>query len=213
MIVFVAGTGTGVGKTTFTTSWLRALREDGVDAVGWKPIETGGDEDQRAIAAAGGRAIPARHAYPTPVAAHRSAKLEGARIELGPLAQETRALAQTRGALIVETAGGLFSPLDDEGNTNAEIVASVARTGAPVKLVLVTANRLGVLHDVEAVRRALTASGLRLDAVIANLFVGLLDESVATNLEDLTSRVPCPVIHFDGDLGPAARRTLRSILP
>ena len=41
-IVFVVGTGTGVGKTTFTTRWVRALRARGVLALGWKPIETGG---------------------------------------------------------------------------------------------------------------------------------------------------------------------------
>ncbi len=207
-VVFVVGTGTGVGKTTFTTAWLRVLRAEGVDAVGWKPIETGGDDDQRSIAEASERAIPARHAYPVPISPHRSARLAGGHIGLEALADETRSHAAGCELLIVETAGGLFSPLDDEGRTNAELVRSVA----DAKVVLVAANRLGVLHDVEACTRAMKVSRVALHAIVSNLVLGLLDESVATNLEDLRARATCPVVAFNGELDAESRRLLRALV-
>lgn len=209
MIVFVVGTGTEVGKTTFTTSWLRALRASGIDAVGWKPVETGADDDQRALAAASGRSLPARHAYPTPVSPHRSARLAGARIDLQALAAEARTLASGCEVLVVETAGGLFSPLDDEGGTNAELVRAIDGS----KTILVAANRLGVLHDVEACVRGAGAGGWALDVVVANTMLELLDdESVATNVEDLRARTRAPVLAFDGELDEATARALTALV-
>ncbi|MEO9365899.1 MULTISPECIES: dethiobiotin synthase [Candidatus Nitrosocaldus] len=43
--VFVTGTDTGVGKTLVTAAIVHALRSDGIDAVGMKPIATGIDRD------------------------------------------------------------------------------------------------------------------------------------------------------------------------
>jgi dethiobiotin synthetase len=42
-VLFISGTGTGVGKTWVTRGLARALVRDGVDAVAIKPIETGCD--------------------------------------------------------------------------------------------------------------------------------------------------------------------------
>ncbi|GBC73373.1 ATP-dependent dethiobiotin synthetase BioD 1 [archaeon HR04] len=43
--VFVTGTDTCVGKTLVTAAIVHALRSDGIDAVGMKPIATGRDRD------------------------------------------------------------------------------------------------------------------------------------------------------------------------
>ena len=109
---------------------------------------------------------------------------------------------------VIETAGGLFSPLTDDGGTNAELVRRIEGG----RLVLVAADRLGVLHDVEACRRAAVATGLTVDAIVSNRMLELLDESVGTNLEDLRARSTCPVVGFDGELDAQAAATLRALL-
>ena len=58
--LFITGTDTDVGKTWVTVRLIEALRERGVDAVGMKPIESGGTKDSEALLAASSRAT--RHA-------------------------------------------------------------------------------------------------------------------------------------------------------
>ncbi len=49
--IFVTGTDTGVGKTIVTAAVIHALRRDGIDAVGMKPVATGRDREATATAA------------------------------------------------------------------------------------------------------------------------------------------------------------------
>ena len=136
--------------------------------------------------------------------------MAGARIDVEALAAETRALASTCEVLIVETAGGLFSPLDEDGRTNAELFRLVGTAS----MALVTLNRLGVLHDVEACVRAAAASGFRIDAVIANTLTGHDDESVATNVADLRQHAGARlVVPFGGgEIDDEADSMLRALI-
>ena len=43
--LLVTGTDTGVGKTYITCELVRSLREEGIDAVGYKPVCCGDRED------------------------------------------------------------------------------------------------------------------------------------------------------------------------
>ena len=54
MSLFVTGTNTDVGKTYVTRLLLESLRQEGVDAVGYKPISCGGLEDSEILAEASG---------------------------------------------------------------------------------------------------------------------------------------------------------------
>lgn len=194
MIVAIVGTGTGVGKTTLTVAWIRRLRERRLRVAGWKPIETGGDADRRALASACGESLEAMHGFERPVSPHLEARRNRARIDPRAIAGRARELGVGRDSLLVELAGGLFTPIDDDGGTNAEIVRAIE----PQRTVLVAPNRLGVLHDVEAVRRAVAASGLRIDAcVLAETTMDTEDESRASNAEELRRLTRIPVISSD----------------
>lgn len=182
MIIAITGTGTGVGKTTLAVAIVRHLRTRG-RVGGWKPVETGGDADGRALSRAAGSDAGPTITLRTPVAPSVAARIEGRRIDLDALAAEGRQRASGVDRLVVEVPGGLYSPLDGEGRTNAELL----RLLAPERVVLVASNRLGVLHDVEACRRAMLADGLRLDVVV--LTGRAADESVATNARELARRM------------------------
>lgn len=191
MIVVVSGTGTEVGKTTTSVALLRALRSHGLAVRAWKPVETGGDADGRALAEATGSDAGPTWRLSVPVAANVAARLDGVELSGEDLVTEARRRASGARLLLVETAGGLFSPFTDS-SANADWVARLR----PDLHVLVAANRLGVLHDVEACRRAAATSGAPVDLVV--LTGGSPnDASVATNASEVRRRgqvvaVPAP---------------------
>lgn len=191
MIIAVAGTGTGIGKTTVGVALIRLLaKRFTVRAL--KPIETGGDEDGRALAEASGADAGPLIQLALPAAANVAARAEGRELDLGSLARSVWERATEANVLVLETPGGLFSPLDDDGTTNADWLDRVE----PDYLLLVAPNRLGVLHDVEAVRRA---SRRPIDAVVLTGWAS--DASVRTNAEELGRKVAVVSMRGLDDVG------------
>jgi len=177
MRVVILGCGTGVGKTRVSVALLRALADRGLPALGLKPIESGiqggnhstvaeGPSDAAALSDASSiRAgiVHPLYALPEPVSPHLAARRAGKRIELGRIADWLSQAEQfvaphvsspSVGWTIIETAGGVFSPLAP-GVTNF----TLAQTLGPAIWVLVAADALGVLHDVSSCLLAMRASG------------------------------------------------------
>jgi dethiobiotin synthetase len=94
------------------------------------------------------------YALPEPLSPHLAARRAGIRIELSAI--RSWVLDHPAQVVVVETAGGLFSPLTDEGATNADLVTALK----PVVVVLVAPDRLGVLHDLTATLGFAAARGL-----------------------------------------------------
>ncbi|HEY0465672.1 MAG TPA: dethiobiotin synthase [Polyangiaceae bacterium] len=184
MRVVVLGCGTAVGKTRLSVALLRALAERGHSALGLKPIESGIEQepeagpaprgsDAAALAAAGSVRTHLPHplyALREPVSPHLAARSSGIRIELDPIStwvtqaeSSVTPLVASPSALwtIVETAGGVFSPLAP-GITNFEL----ARALEPALWVLVAADALGVLHDVSSTWKAMRSCGREPDHLV-----------------------------------------------
>ncbi len=79
----------------------------------------------------------------------------------------------------IETAGGAFSPLSPR-HTNVDLTVSLN----PDVVILVAADRLGVLHDVGAVVPALKSRGVSVQHIILSQ-AALPDPSTGTNLREL----------------------------
>ncbi|MBK7396829.1 MAG: dethiobiotin synthase [Myxococcales bacterium] len=182
MKLVLVGTGTGVGKTTLACALLSAATEPGLTS--WKPIETGGTDDADALRRAGTRHHPTVVSLRTPVSPHLAARLEGRRIDPRQVADQA-----PPGPWLVETAGGLFTPLDDDGRTNLDLVVALQ----PDHVWLVARNRLGVLHDVLATVRAARAERCLVTQVVLNTF-GPVDDSTSTNLAELRRLLDVPVL-------------------
>lgn len=162
----VAGTGTGIGKTHFSVALLGALRRVGNVAVGFKPIETGVADATQSDAArlAEASSFHVKQpglAFAEPVSPHLAARNAGRPIDTGAVLDAVAALRSRADAVVVELAGGLFTPLSE-----AAVNADLARALDPDCLILLAPDRLGVLHDVLATSRAARALPLRLDAVV-----------------------------------------------
>jgi dethiobiotin synthase len=145
----VTGTDTGIGKTVVAAMLTLAL-----DAVYWKPVQSGAinDTDAAAVAAITGlgpeRFILERYLLTQPLSPHRAAELDGVEIDLHSLVLP----GSTPGGrpLIVEGAGGLMAPL-----TRRTLYIDIfQRWGVPVVLCARTA--LGTINhsllSIEALR-------------------------------------------------------------
>lgn len=207
----ITGTGTGVGKTYVASALLRALRATHPRSLALKPIESGyrTEASDAAALTLGTSLIEPRYALAAGLSPHRAADLAGTRIALDEVVAwvETHERSRQLSLTLIESAGGLFTPLTPH-ETNLDLVRALE----PCTWLLVAANRLGVLHDVQAAIRAARAEHRTPDAVVLNTPVA--DESSATNLEDLGQlQLGLPVLPFSIPVPPTLARWINAALP
>jgi len=172
--IFITGAGTEVGKTLAGCALIRQLRERGRAVAAYKPVLSGYDPAAPQTSDAG-RLLTALGEPVTPQAIHRIAPLrfdaplsppdaarrEGAELHLADLIGRCRErMAASEGLLIIEGAGGVMSPIAQDG-LNIDLMAAL---GAPV--VLCAANYLGAISHTLTALAALQARGLRVLAVV-----------------------------------------------
>jgi dethiobiotin synthetase len=145
MNFFVTGTDTGVGKTYVTRLILETLRNEGIDAAGYKPVACGDRDDAATLAAASG-GLPLDEVNPvhlkTPVAPYVAGLLENQTVDPAVLLAGFRRLAAAHAQVIVEGVGGWEVPLA----ANYRVSDLARDLGLPV--ILVAANRLGALNHI-----------------------------------------------------------------
>ena len=183
MRVVILGTGTDVGKSYVTARLAQGLSAH-ASVLALKPIESGVTDgatgDAGTIAEAAGHAPRlSRWRFPRPVSPHLGAREQGAALDVTEVAawiaeQEQAARPEV---LLVETAGGAFSPLA-AGVTNVDLALALE----PALWLLVAPDSLGVLHDVTATLRALprVPNGLLLSGARAP------DQSTGSNAGELS---------------------------
>jgi dethiobiotin synthetase len=186
VIVAVTGTGTGVGKTHVACALIGGLRDRGIDAVGWKPVESGVspdavDTDESLLRAASESAVAPTVRLRAPLSPHLAARLEGREIDGDAIRTRLGALAKKYDLVVLELAGGLCSPFDDRID-NLDWLAQVRP-----RMILVAPDRLGVLHDVSATLRAAAAIDLDVHAIVLGA-PAIPDDSTTTNAAELRTR-------------------------
>jgi dethiobiotin synthetase len=195
--IVVVGTGTGVGKTWLSCALLRYLRVRGHTALGLKPIESGvtvaAETDAAALATAGtpptevsfsGATATQPYRLVDPISPHLAARRAGMTVELDVAlryVREQESLIATRASplTLIESAGGLFSPLG-EGVTNFELACALE----PAAWLLVAPDSLGVLHDLTATLIAARSRG-RVPDAIALCRARPADASTGTNADEI----------------------------
>src|SRR6185312_668115 len=149
-LIVVSGTGTGIGKTHFCEALVIALGRLFPRVAGIKPIETGMGEATISDASRLERASSFHvkqfgYVFADPVSPHLAAREAGTPIRLDVLVPLIQAAQTECDVLLVELAGGFFSPLSDE-----LVNADLARALSPDATLLVAPDRLGVLHELIA---------------------------------------------------------------
>ena len=167
---FVAGAGTGVGKTFTTCALLHASNQRTQSARGFKPVLSGwdsnNDNDAAQILTANKHKQTLEEVSPwrfvAPLSPHRAAALEGKSIDTDALIAWTRAQMGGEGMTLIETVGGVMVPLTDNFTT-LDWMEAVA---APV--VLVTGSYLGSISHTLTALAALRARKLQVAALVMN---------------------------------------------
>ena len=200
--LFIAGTGTEVGKTYVAALIARALVAAGHQVGVYKPVASGcrreGDaliaEDAELLWQAAGepgelqRVCPQR--FELPVAPPQAAKAEGRHVDHKLLRTGLEYWRECSEIVLVEGAGGLMSPIC-EVDYNIDLARDL---GLP--LVIVAANELGTINA--TLQTLITAGAAAPKLLIAGIVLsqtqGEADESVATNEAELAARCGVPVL-------------------
>jgi dethiobiotin synthetase len=158
MSVIVAGIHTGTGKTICSAILCQAT---GFDY--WKPVQAG-DLDRsdslfvREIVSNPACTIhPERYRLNTPISPHEAAKIDGVEIRKSDFQ-----LPDTRNQLVVETAGGVMSPLA-EGFLIIDLIALLK-----LPVVLVSGNYLGSINHTLLSIEALNHRHIPVHGIIFN---------------------------------------------
>lgn len=178
--LFIAGTDTGVGKTTVAVQLLRALAGTGLKVAAMKPVAAGAtltshgwrNDDALDLAAAANVRIPYEWlnpcCLPVPTSPHLAALDAGISIEIPRILSAFEQIKSRSDLVVVEGAGGWLAPISSGGTQGRfQTMQDVALAlGLPV--VLVVAMRLGCLNHSLLTAAAIERSGLPLAGWIAN---------------------------------------------
>ena len=153
--LFVTGTDTGVGK-----SYVAALLTVGLEASYWKPVQSGADADadwlRRVTGLPAERVLPETYRLRAPLSPHEAARREGVQIEM------SRFALPKKERLIVEGAGGVMVPLDDQHL----MVDLMVDLGLPV--LVVARSELGTINHTLLTLEQLRRRGCSLLGVVVN---------------------------------------------
>jgi dethiobiotin synthase len=194
-VMFITGTGTGIGKTVVTAAIAAVAHARGDRVAIVKPAQTGvhpgpGSDvpDAETIERLADVADTHELArFPDPLSPEAAARVSGLPpLDLAAAADYIGKLAASRDLVLVEGAGGLLVRYDPAGATLADLAVSC---GAPV-LVVVAAG-LGTLNHTALTLEALTARRLELAGVAIGSWPaepGLAERENLADLETLTGR-------------------------
>ncbi|MDH5518020.1 MAG: dethiobiotin synthase [Gammaproteobacteria bacterium] len=196
--LFITGTNTDVGKTHTAVVLAKTLTSNGIQVIPRKPVESGCNFENDQLIPADATALKLAASYNgllsdvCPFRFHectsprRAAFLANQVLTTRQLADVCRFGAE-QGFLLVEGAGGYYSPLSEDG-LNSDLAEEL---GLPV--LLVAQDVLGAINQVLLSVEAIKKSGLELRAVILNQVKGYQMPDSVSNLEELHPMLDCAV--------------------
>lgn len=154
---FVTGIGTSVGKTIVSAALVKLW-----NAEYWKPIQSGDLESSDSLmlrALVGNELIvhPERYKLNTPASPHYSAEVDGVEISI-----QDFQLPETNGNLIVEGAGGMFVPINDQ-----EFIIDLAEH-LDLPVILVCSDYLGSINHSLLSFHSLNQRGIAVEYIVLN---------------------------------------------
>lgn len=193
---FITGIGTEIGKTVVSSILTEYLQADY-----WKPIQSGDlhfsdtMKVQSLISNAKSYFHPERYRLNSPLSPHASAALDGVQIKLSDFI-----LPQTSNHLIVEGAGGLMVPLNDQ----YLMLDLIQQLQIPV--ILVSRNYLGSINHTILSIEALKHRKIPIAGIVINGESNPATESFIENYSRL------PVLLRVGNFTDVTRETIKQFV-
>ena len=214
---FVTGTDTEVGKTVASSALLQAANRAGYRSAGYKPVASGSEMtaeglrngDALALQVNSGVALSYDEVNPyvfaEPTSPHIVSADEGRPIDAARLSDGLRRLEQRADWVLVEGAGGWFTPLSAE-YTFADWVQQ-----EQLPVILVVGIKLGCVSHALLTAQSIINDGLPLLGWVANrINPGLAH--YAETIAALQQRIPAPLLGEIPYLPRAEQRELAHYL-
>jgi len=167
MKLFITGIGTDVGKTIAAAIVTEALNADY-----WKPIQAGDLEESdshkiKKYLSNGTTVIHANsYAFKTPASPHLAAELDDIVVNLSDIKEP-----QTANHLVIEGAGGIYVPLNDN-----DTIANLIKPD--YKVIVVSRHYLGSINHTLLTVEALKHRGITIAGIIFNGDENAASESI-----------------------------------
>lgn len=196
---FVTGTDTEVGKTVASSALLQAANRAGYRSAGYKPVASGSDmtadglrnSDALALQQNSGVALSYAEVNPytfaEPTSPHIVSEDEGRPIEATTLSAGLEILTQKADWVLIEGAGGWFTPL----SSTYSFADWVQAERLPV--ILVVGVKLGCINHALLTAQAVKQAGLSLVGWIANDVIPQGSRH-AEYMATLTRLLPAPLL-------------------
>lgn len=200
--LFVTGTDTGVGKTHISAILAHQLNHRGLVVRPRKPVESGCLRGEGGLipvdaatlqVAAGSDELLAQicpYRFESALSPERAAALADKSLTLDDVTAVCRRGVAVSDFLLVEGAGGFYSPLAS-GVLNADLAFALS-----LPVLLVASNRLGVINQTLLAVEAIKRRGLTLAAVILNQVTADIDPQM-DNAAELSRWLGKPVLATD----------------
>jgi len=173
-IIFVTGTGTGIGKTVVSAILAEALQADY-----WKPVQAGYEDGtdsewvRSVLSNNKSRVYPEVYKFKLPASPHIAAREENRTISLEKIFASFSQVAGPGRRIIVEGAGGLLVPLNDH-----ELVLDLIKK-LNARTILVSRHYLGSINHSLLTAQVCRTKHLRvLGWVFNDLFMNYEDDIV-----------------------------------
>ncbi len=198
--LFFAGTDTDVGKTYVASLAARVIVANGINLGVYKPVASGCHTEQGQLIAedavslwkAAGKPLSLEQVCPqrfkAPLAPPEAAALEKTQVDAEKIRDGIKIWEQNSELVLVEGAGGLFSPLAD-GMLNIDLAQQL---NAPV--IVVAANRLGAIHQTLATCEAAAKRGIQPMGIVLCDPTGTADDSANSNSEQIQKYCSVPIL-------------------
>ncbi|MBU3616571.1 dethiobiotin synthase [Polynucleobacter sp. JS-Polo-80-F4] len=197
---FVTGTDTEVGKTLVSGALILKLREQGMNAIGFKPVVAGTyqnaqgltlNEDIETLRLASNldslELSLCPYVLDQPAAPHLVAKHQGSTLEMDIMVEAFQKIQKVADCVVAEGAGGFLIPL----NANEDLSAFAKAIDLPV--ILVVGMKLGCINHALLTYEALKARHLNIAGWVANALsteMSLLQE----NAQAIEARIEAPFL-------------------
>lgn len=174
---FVTGTDTEVGKTVASTALLQAARALGHHTAGYKPVASGSEMTAEGLRNSDALALQRNssvalsyqavnpYTFSEPTSPHIISADEQRPIDFSALSAGLRALESQADWVLVEGAGGWFTPLSQEQTFADWVIAE------RLPVILVVGIKLGCINHAMLTAQAIRQAGLHFAGWVANVVV------------------------------------------
>jgi dethiobiotin synthetase len=213
---FITGTDTEVGKTLVAGALILKMREQGIHALGFKPVVAGTRQDHDgtilnedletlriASQLAPGQMLLCPYVFEAPIAPHIAAEKLGINLDLQIMIDAYEQIRSQAEAVVVEGAGGFLVPI----NATENLSDLALKLDLPI--IMVVGMRLGCINHALLTEEVIRSRQLKVAGWIANTLSSEMP-SLEENIQYLQGKLKAPLLGVIPSLPEALQKRMNA---